>query len=937
MPDPEKEKVKNREHIEINTRSGDLLEKTGEKLADKNPGQDFPGPVETEEKKERTGNKTDAPRSVFAPVLTAKDKKAILKYEKESGDYTSYGIGFDLDSVNINPSDSSLMKDLKQELKEYLTIRKSIFYDKKLQEKSAEIMVRETEDNTLIADGDRTKRFEINPEERKKFGESYERVCESIRIYLAKRGGLFSSKRGDERAKQVERIRELVNNDNRRFWLSTERRELLNSTDMNSFTENSVFPTWSNVVLNSDLISNRNQAYRDERRKQKEQGTLPGLGRRHKEWWSLAFSNAVPRLKMGLWNAPFGLVDRILGFGTMIAANSLKLAGKIAKAPLKLLSMGVNQIFKCAKSEKRWQVDYSLTKGWTGLDEGRQVFREYARGLISLPVGMWDAVVHGFPYLFNKMRGKETGPVFRKSAQLSSAVRGDIYRTMNRLGFFKQYEEQAMAEIEEGRRYVNGDFDDSEDDEEEEPLTEDNLHSEEEIKEEEVHIEPRKEEIKEEEVHIEPRKEEIREDKKKEPVKDRAILYTKEEKLQREQALDNAGFRIPKDRDDLVKLRTKHYQKKQIVRLKNGKTSTDFTWNDNENPILMENYDWLMQYYRVHDRSLEENRNPAEKIPKLAFRKYDVSMTIPGMDKAYEKQDTNNCYACTGSAMLNQYLAKRSKDQKKKITQTYNQHDFRGYRPAVKEYSGPLADVMLPENYDTFVKEIDDYAGAGKTVTGNIFEMGDFFMDKLKENNITDVSLNRVVMTTPPPGLKTEKSKTMLNNMKAVFADRINDILSGGSVAGVLVIEGAYAHYVTVTGIKGDMLTVYDSYHYGGKPKTVKIGEFLRGGRTIEINWLADITDPKALIGEYPNLTHDEGGFDVKELKNLSRTGDVYHTSGVTVMKEESELGPGMDGISQMCYIPTPGRKIAKRGLDEVLPGALSRIAQRTRGTKSFK
>ncbi|MCR4654979.1 MAG: hypothetical protein K5770_01900 [Lachnospiraceae bacterium] len=102
-----------------------------------------------------------------------------------------------------------------------------------------------------------------------------------------------------------------------------------------------------------------------------------------------------------------------------------------------------------------------------------------------------------------------------------------------------------------------------------------------------------------------------------------------------------------------------------------------------------------------------------------------------------------------------------------------------------------------------------------------------------------------------------EKEETKFRNYRALFADKLSQIISEGGVASVLITEKGYSHYVTVTGIKDDELTVYDSSGYKGKAKTVKLDSFIKRGRGLEISWLSDIKEPQEMEKEYPNLKHD--------------------------------------------------------------------------------
>ena len=99
----------------------------------------------------------------------------------------------------------------------------------------------------------------------------------------------------------------------------------------------------------------------------------------------------------------------------------------------------------------------------------------------------------------------------------------------------------------------------------------------------------------------------------------------------------------------------------------------------------------------------------------------------------------------------------------------------------------------------------------------------------------------------------------------------------------MLTVERGYAHYITVTGIDGDNLQVYNSSGYANKSTTESISDLLQGGVTVEINWLSEMKEPKELTEEYKNLQYDEeNGYSVKTLSSHQINESVSHTKGVT-------------------------------------------------------
>ncbi len=366
-------------------------------------------------------------------------------------------------------------------------------------------------------------------------------------------------------------------------------------------------------------------------------------------------------------------------------------------------------------------------------------------------------------------------------------------------------------------------------------------------------------------------------------------VYNDESRAFYEQYLSDKGFKVPEDRDDIIRIRTDLFKD---VNVDGGVWDTSKI--DEKSSYA---YDWLMSYYKINDRSLDRYVEEKKKANLEVSGEYKVS--VEGPKDIYEDQKTNNCYCCTGTAMLNQFIRKvnNAEDPERK----YSQHDMRRYK---MEYRRPDE-----TNYDVYinnVKEVEMYAGQGKTVFGSIFEMGDFFIDKLSnEQNINDVLLHNMVFYNP------KQDKAKLKNMTAIFVDKVNEVLSSGNLVGVL--RGK--HYVTVSGLNGNKITYLDSK--GNEERTGTIDEFMATFRssdsTMELNWLSKGKTPEELKKEYSNLDYDEEkGYSLKKVTKGSR-GDVYHTKGLMVTKEDNDFGfddNRMEGIAENIYIPNPLAKV---------------------------
>lgn len=319
---------------------------------------------------------------------------------------------------------------------------------------------------------------------------------------------------------------------------------------------------------------------------------------------------------------------------------------------------------------------------------------------------------------------------------------------------------------------------------------------------------------------------------------------------------------------------------------------------------------------------------PLPKLDEIPFTEHKASMTQKGMARAYERQPvgSNNCFCCAGTALMNQFIAKR-KGADAQVGTDFRQDMMRSYRPDVQKFDPNNPYGVSEEEYESYVREMDSYAGKGKMAAGNLFEMGDFLLDKLAEKGIDHVMLNKVVMNQPSADQEDdadevkERNRVMHDNIKAAFADRIHEIISSGSIAGIYIGKGAQGHYVTITGIDGRNLEVYNSSGYQNKPVQMSIDDLLVRGESLEINWLSEMKEPQDMIKEFPNLEHtEENGYDLKEKDYSSYMNSLFHTKGVTVAKNLA--GPGLEGFAHFAYIRKDKMQADKVTLDEAMATA---------------
>ena len=417
----------------------------------------------------------------------------------------------------------------------------------------------------------------------------------------------------------------------------------------------------------------------------------------------------------------------------------------------------------------------------------------------------------------------------------------------------------------------------------------------------------------------------------REEVMERREIFNDRAKKIHEDELLRLKEKIPTDRDNLVAIRTDMMEKYEFFD-KNKVKHEDYRWKEKIPQEVREHYEWLMEYYKINDDSFAEYH--VDQNIKLPLKEYHTS--VEGVDKIYESQGTNNCFCCAGTAMLNQFL--RNRNNGKMPEKLYRQNDMRAYRPRVKKFNPASENIMDGEYRKKYIREVDKYAGAGKMNVGNVFEMGDFFLDQLEGQN---AMLNKMYFQMPAKDSSNkERDDLKSNNMKAVFMDKINEVTSTGNVVSLLEVDGRYGHYLTITGIDGDEITFLNSGLGNNSQVTQrrKVDDFLKRlshkGNPVEIAWLSEMKKPEELTAEYSNLKYDaKTGYSLKK-DNADSVTNVSQTKGIAVRKEMGDMDPGMDGITQVAYIPNPLAEVESETIEEALSGQLQANGRSKRLTK---
>ncbi len=381
--------------------------------------------------------------------------------------------------------------------------------------------------------------------------------------------------------------------------------------------------------------------------------------------------------------------------------------------------------------------------------------------------------------------------------------------------------------------------------------------------------------------------------------------YPEERKAEFEAKLTEKKIAIPKNMDELAQIRAKFMETKYY--LDKGQLKGDTFWKLNTEQSVKEAFEWLKGYYR--SRAIDDDSGPEQKLVKLPLPK--VNYTPDDFRHIrYERQTTNNCWCCAGTAMLNRFCY--TEGGKKPLKKLYRQTDLRGFVPKrdpdqyQKLTSKPGAPYFPKEDFDRAWAATDRFAGASKDKMGSIFEMGDFFLQERP-----DCMINRMTFHNPNPDVMTEKAKeeepTIFNNQKAVFMTQVDEILRSGNFPALLTYDQkGEKHYRTIIGIKGQSVKLLDSDSPNPKPYFQPLDHILKGarGRSVELTWLSKMKTPQELQQEFSNLTYDEeNGFDVKEMQYEAMVNVAQH-DGVCVGKVGKDMDPNMRHISVAAYIP---------------------------------
>ncbi|MBR4515704.1 MAG: hypothetical protein IKO61_12565 [Lachnospiraceae bacterium] len=412
------------------------------------------------------------------------------------------------------------------------------------------------------------------------------------------------------------------------------------------------------------------------------------------------------------------------------------------------------------------------------------------------------------------------------------------------------------------------------------------------------------------------------------------------EKGAEEEVIRKAGLKIPKTHAEIITFRNAH---SEYYDKEDGTQGCRWIYNEEVTKSVGEAFDYLAVYYTMRNKSLDKKTGTTARLP---MPKIKFSLGSKIADRG-EGQGAMNCYCCSGTLSFNTFLQNEKKAGNiPEDTYEPDQYDMRAYTPdqwkSYKEYerfvfyktgandeaTKALLVGDIKNEYRRYYNETSAFCGETKSAVGNIFEIGDFFLEQ-KE----DVAIHKMVFTIPGQNhkkitkngmeymvkfTKEEKAKAdaIYHNLKATMINKVYEVLkTGNTVSMVGLIPGEGKHYLTIYGIDGENFIYADSLY----PKEERKGSIEKvfmnrsgTGQPIEINWFSNIGDVNELTNEYLGLKHDnERGFYVdEEEQTLADYNYLAQTKGVSVGKM-----PDIENVNESIYLPKlygTGRKTTR-------------------------
>ncbi len=268
-------------------------------------------------------------------------------------------------------------------------------------------------------------------------------------------------------------------------------------------------------------------------------------------------------------------------------------------------------------------------------------------------------------------------------------------------------------------------------------------------------------------------------------------------------------------------------------------------------------------------------------------------ITVP-LRTTYEYQDTNNCFACSGAALLNNYLAKKKNLPDGKEYNKYNQKDLRNIKPGkyIAKYDDVKGYFTRKTAYNDQVSEIRNQVGKGTDDIFGMMEMADFFLEADPEIELHDMNFTVSRQDAGGTVEELQQRSAELVAQKNAFKEKVTGVLNSGSPVSLFKDR----HYITITGIKGNVVQYMDSLSYDSKVKpgtpvtepsytTIsRIFDTMVYGGVVSLIWFGQRGDPHQIEGNYQQIHYDGTNFFSDDMNQL--TFHVMRNKGVMGMKD---------------------------------------------------
>ena len=296
---------------------------------------------------------------------------------------------------------------------------------------------------------------------------------------------------------------------------------------------------------------------------------------------------------------------------------------------------------------------------------------------------------------------------------------------------------------------------------------------------------------------------------------------------------------------------------------------------------------------------------------------YKLSLNT-NLDKEYEMQhpSSNDCWSCAGVGIFNHFI----RNEKGYLNHKQTQADFRNIK---MDYVPQEESNLDNETYLKRLTDIEDFTTNNHstdrrhTPMGDPYVTADFYLDRLRkipgyENSAVRKSVfnfiaaDSYVKGVGGQGSAVKKDTNAVHNLTEYFKKTVADALAKDSAIAMLLGK----HYVTITGIDGDMLKIRDSNN--STRTTMKLSDVTEVdaySRPVELVWLEKIQDPAATAGTFSTLDYDKETGTFASNGRMREVGsyeeEIAHKQGVgawrTVDDKDSDISVF---VSEAIYVP---------------------------------